>query len=215
MVEDGDVVEIDYVGRILSTGEVFDLTSEEIAEEEGHDVSDMDLGPMKILIGAGHVIPGLEDAIQDMDEGDKKAVEVTAEDAFGERSSDEVKTISRREFKKYDVTPRRGLVVEIDGRRGKILSASSGRVRVDFNHPLAGKDLTYDVEVRRVLDKPEERVHAVLAFYGLDEMDGVDHSFDDGELTLELPDEIDSPQLRERLTEELELVKGVESVHID
>lgn len=215
MVEDGDVVEIDYVGRILSTGEVFDLTSEETAKEEGHDVEDMDLGPMNVLIGAGHVIPGLEAALKKMDEGDEDEVEVSSEEAFGERDSDDIETISRREFKKYDVTPQRGLVVEIDGRRGKILSTSSGRVRVDFNHPLAGKDLTYDVEILNVLDDPEERVDAVLAFYGLDDVDGLETEFDDGELTVTVPDELQNPQLREQLQEELNLVKGVDSVRLE
>lgn len=215
MVEDGDVIEIDYIGRILSTGDIFDLTSEETAKEEGHDVDNMELGPMKVLIGAGHVIPGLEEALKDMEAGDEKEVEVQSEDAFGERDSNEIKTISRREFQNYDVTPQRGLVVEIDGRRGKILSTSSGRVRVDFNHPLAGKDLTYDVEVLRVLDDPEERIHAVLEFYGLDDIDGFEQSFDDGELTISLPDQLQNPQLQDTLREELELVKGVDTVRLE
>ncbi len=216
MVEDGDVVEIHYVGRISTTGEIFDLTSEEIAEEEGHDVDGMDLGPMNVLIGAGHVLPGLEEALRDMDEGDRKEISIASEDAFGERSSDHVQTISRNEFKDHDVTPRRGLVVEIDGRRGKIISTSSGRVRVDFNHPLAGKDLDYELEILDVLDDPEERVDAVMAFYGMDETEEVSYEFDadTGALNITVPDDARTPELEEQLTDELELVKGVDTVTI-
>jgi FKBP-type peptidyl-prolyl cis-trans isomerase SlyD len=215
MVEDGDVITIDYIGRELSTGEIFDLTSEDVAAEEGHDVENMDLGPMDVLIGAGHVIPGLEDALKEMENGDERDIEIASDDAFGERSSDNVETIAKREFDTYDVQPRRGLVVEIDGRRGKILSTSSGRVRVDFNHPLAGKDLKYEIEILDVLDDPAERVNAVLAYYGLDEVDDVETTFDDGELTVALPDDMQNEQLRSTLQDELELVKGVDSVRLE
>ncbi len=213
MVDDGDVVEIDYVGRVQESGEIFDLTSESVAEEEGFETEEMELGPVNVLIGAEHVIPGLEDALKEMDEGDEQTVEVPAEEAFGERSSDAIETFSRGEFEDYDVEPRRGLVVEIDGRRGKIVSASAGRVRVDFNHPLAGDDLEYDVEVLSVVDDIEDRVDAVLAYYGLDELD-VDAEMDGDELTLALDEELDNPELAELLEEELGRVKGVETVEI-
>ncbi|MDY6768995.1 MAG: FKBP-type peptidyl-prolyl cis-trans isomerase, partial [Candidatus Nanohaloarchaea archaeon] len=78
MVEDGDVVEIDYVGRVTESGEIFDLTSEAVAEEEDLETEEMELGPVKVLIGAGHVIPGLEDALKEMDAGDERTVEVDA-----------------------------------------------------------------------------------------------------------------------------------------
>ncbi len=216
MVEDGDVVRIDYIGRTLPMGEIFDLTREEIAEAEGHNIDDMDLGPMNVLVGAGHVIPGLEDALRDMAEGDTKEVEIAAEDAFGERSSDDVKTIPESDFDEHEVQPRRGLVIEVDGRRGKILSTSSGRVRVDFNHPLAGKDLKYEIDLLEVLDNPEDRVEAVMAFYGLDENDEVTYEFDadEGELEITFPDGFDNQELTDQLNDELALIKGVERVTI-
>lgn len=214
MVEEGDVVEIDYVGRVAESGEIFDLTSEETAAEEGYDSEDLELGPVKALIGANHVIPGLESALTGMEEGDEETVAVDAADAFGERSGDAVETFSRSEFEEYDVEPRRGLVVEIDGRRGKIVSASSGRVRVDFNHPLAGQDLEYDVELLRVLETPEERVDAVLEYYGLDERD-IETTLDDGHLHVAFPEELDNPALKEQMEEELSLVNGVETVEIE
>lgn len=210
MVEDGDVVELGYVGRIRDSGEIFDLTSEETAAEEGYDTDEMELGPITVLIGAEHVIPGLEDALRRMDEGDEETVSVDAEQAFGQRDGDAIETFPRREFEEYDVEPRRGLVIEVDGRRGKIVSTSSGRVRVDFNHPLAGKDLEYDVEVMRVLDSVDERVDAVLDYYGLAD---VDVEVDGGAVTVELPDGT-TPGLAERLEEELGMVKGVETVEI-
>lgn len=211
MIEDGDVVEISYVGRVKDSGEIFDLTSREVAEEEGYDTDEVELGPIKVLVGARHVIPGLDDALAEMDAGEERTVEVAAARAFGERDSDAIETFPKREFDEYDVEPRRGLVVEIDGRRGKIVSATSGRVRVDFNHPLAGKDLEYDVEVREVLEDVAARVEAVLDYYG---MDDIEVDVDGGDVTVEVPDEMRTGEIEDRLREELERVKGVESVEI-
>ncbi|MFB6077189.1 MAG: peptidylprolyl isomerase [Candidatus Nanohaloarchaea archaeon] len=195
MFDDGDVVRIEYVGRVQDTGEVFDLTSEEIAEEEGYDTEQFDLGPVTVLLGADHVIEGLEDAVREMDAGDAETVTVPAEKAFGDRDSDAIETFSTQAFEEYDVTPRRGLVVEIDGRRGKILSTTSDRVKVDFNHPLA------------------EATAAVLEYYGLDEMD-VEVSVDGGTVTVDLPDEIDNADLADQLRDEVGRVNGVDAVEI-
>ncbi|MDY6778031.1 MAG: peptidylprolyl isomerase, partial [Candidatus Nanohaloarchaea archaeon] len=153
-MDDHDVIRINYVGRVKKTGEIFDLTDEAVAEDEEIDTSNMDLGPVPVLLGEGYVLEGLDERIKDMEPGDERTVEVPAEDAFGNRTSDNIKTLSKREFDEYDVTPRRGMPVEIDGRRGKILTVSNGRVKVDFNHPLAGKDLEYDVEVLERLEDP-------------------------------------------------------------
>lgn len=214
MVEDGDVVKIDYIGRIQNTGEIFDLTSEEAAEEEGYDTEGMELGPVEALIGADHLISGLENAVREMEEGESMEVSVAAADAFGDRDSDQVRTIPEREFEEYDVRPRRGMVVEVDGQRGKIISKTSGRVKVDFNHPLAGKDLAYEIDLLEVLDNAEDRVDAVLAFYGLDEA-GAEASVEDETVTVELPDDAaDNDDLREQLEHDLELVKGVDAVEI-
>lgn len=207
-VEHGDVVEVDYVGRITKTGEIFDLTSEELAGEEVEDAAD--LTPARLLIGEHYVLPALEHHIEEMDIGDEDEVEVTAEDAFGERDSDNIKTIPRKEFEKYDVDPRRGMPVEVDGQRGKILTASSGRVKVDFNHPLAGKDLTYTVKLLRQIEDPVEQITAVLEYHGAED---ADVEVEDGEATVtldqELPDEV-----IEHLEDELEKINGITSASI-
>jgi len=207
-VEHGDVVEVDYVGRITKTGEIFDLTSEELAGEEVEDAAD--LTPAQLLIGEHYVLPSLEHHVEEMDVGDEDTVEISAEDAFGERDSDNIRTISRKEFEKYDVDPRRGMPVEVDGQRGKILTASSGRVKVDFNHPLAGKDLTYTVTLLREIEDPAEQVMAVLDYHSAEDAE-VD--VEDGEATAtigqDLPDEV-----IEHLEDELEKINGITSASI-
>lgn len=201
-------MEVDYVGRISKTGEIFDLTSEDLAGEEVEDAAD--LTPARLLIGEHYVLPTLEHHIEEMDIDDEDEVEIAAEDAFGKRDSDNIKTIPRREFEKYDVDPRRGMPVEVDGQRGKVLTASSGRVKVDFNHPLAGKDLTYTVKLLRQIEDPVEQVTAVLEYHGAED---ADVEVEDGEATVtldqELPDEV-----TEHLEDELEKINGITSASI-
>ncbi len=209
-VEDGDVIEINYVGRIKSSGEVFDLTDKETAEEENVDTENMELGPVKILLGEGYLLKGLEKRMKDMEVGEKETIEVPKKDAFGSRKSSNIKTISEREFKNYDVTPRRGMPVEVDGKRGKILTVSNGRVKVDFNHPLAGRDLEYDVEITRKIEDMEEKVEAVMDFY-------IDHEYeievDEGSIKVELEEEIPE-ELCDKLEEEVEKLNDVEKAEI-
>lgn len=209
MPEDGDVVEIDYTGR-TADGRIFDTTRETVAEQEGMDTGQHEFGSARILIGSHHVIPGLEDALRDMEPGDEDEVTVEPDRAFGERDADLIETISEREFDEHDVTPHRGLIIEVDGRQGKVVSASSGRVRVDFNHPMAGKKVRYDVELHRVVDDVEECVDAVLSFHGIDDA-SVDVQA--GDVTVDLPE--DAPDgVKEVLQEELGQINGTETVTV-
>lgn len=210
-MEDGEVFEIEYVGRVKRTGEVFDLTDKETAEEEGMDTEKMDLEPAKILVGEGFIMDGLEERIKDMAPGETKEVEVPKEDAFGSRKSKNIKTIAEREFKKYDVTPRRGMPVEVDGRRGKILTVSSGRVKIDFNHPLSGKDLEYEVEVLRKIEDVEEQVKSVIDFH-LDAEYGLEIDEENVKVKMEkdLPEEA-----VKHLEEAVEKLNSVENCEIE
>jgi len=68
-------------------------------------------------------------------------------------------------FKKEKMQPFPGLVVEINGRQGKIQSVNGGRVRIDFNHPLAGKDLEYELKIVREITEPKEQAEALYKKY--------------------------------------------------
>ncbi len=107
--------------------------------------------PYLVLVGAGELVPGLEEALEKMKEGEEKEIEIPPEKAFGKRDPEKIVIIPEREFKKRGLTPYPGLVIEADGMKGKVLSVSGGRVQVDFNHPLAGKTLVYKVKVVREL----------------------------------------------------------------
>ncbi|MEM5870953.1 MAG: peptidylprolyl isomerase [Candidatus Aenigmatarchaeota archaeon] len=161
----GDVVYIDYVGRIKDTNEIFDLTIEEIAKKEGIYNPNYTYKPIPIVVGFGFVIKGLDEEIEKMNEGEEKIVEIPPEKAFGKRDENLVKTFNLSDFKKQDVELKVGEFVNINGILGKVLSISGGRVVIDFNHPLAGKTLVYNIKIVKKVENELDKVRAVLEFF--------------------------------------------------
>ncbi|MEM0476102.1 MAG: peptidylprolyl isomerase [Candidatus Aenigmatarchaeota archaeon] len=161
----GDVVYIDYVGRIKDTNEIFDLTIEEIAKKEGIYNPNYTYKPIPIVVGFGFVIKGLDEEIEKMNEGEEKIVEIPPEKAFGKRDENLVKTFNLSDFKKQDVELKVGEFVNINGILGKVLSISGGRVVIDFNHPLAGKTLVYNIKIVKKAENELDKVRAVLEFF--------------------------------------------------
>ncbi|MFZ8830502.1 MAG: FKBP-type peptidyl-prolyl cis-trans isomerase [Candidatus Aenigmatarchaeota archaeon] len=169
-MQKGDFVYISYVGRIKESGEIFDTTSEEIARKEGVYNPEIKYGDIPIIIGAGFVIPGLEEELEKMNVGEKKVVEIEPKKAFGERRDDLIRLIPEIEFKKQNIDVKVGDFVNVNGITGRVLSVNAGRVRVDFNHPLAGKALVYEVEIKKQVTETKEKIYAILKYFSnLDE----------------------------------------------
>ena len=169
-MQKGDFVYISYVGRIKESGEIFDVTSEEIARKEGVYNPEVKYGDVPVIVGAGFVIPGLDEALERMNVGEKRIVEIEPKKAFGERREDLIKLIPESEFKKQNVDVKVGDFVSVNGIAGRILSINAGRVRVDFNHPLAGKALIYEVEIKKQVTDTKEKIYAILKYFSnLDE----------------------------------------------
>jgi len=118
-----------------------------------------------VVLGAGYILKGVDEELLKMNVGDKKTVEIAPENGFGERNQKMIKLIPMSEFKKHGQKPVPGMVLNTDGVRGRVLSVTGGRVKVDFNHPLAGKVLVFDLEVKTKIEVPEEKIKAILEFY--------------------------------------------------
>lgn len=170
----GDFVEVDYIGKIKETGEIFDLTKEDVAKKEGVHKPKTSYKPVVLIVGADFIIRGLDEALRDMKVGEKKNVAIPPAKAFGERKDELIKTIPSSKFKEQNLDPFPGSVVNIGNMRGRIMSVDGGRVRVDFNHPLAGKTLEYDIEIKSTVKEKPEKVKAVVNYFtGIEEVDVV------------------------------------------
>ncbi len=167
-VQKGDVIKLHYTGRVKETGEVFDTTFEEVAKEAGIYSEKGVYGPVPIAVGAGHVLKGLDERLEGLEVGKKYTLEIPPEKGFGRRDPKLIKTFTLGQFRRQASTPLPGMPVEIEtesGRKlkGKVMTVSGGRVRVDFNHPpYAGKHLIYEVEVIEKIEDPIERVKALI-----------------------------------------------------
>lgn len=138
-VEKGDTVAIRYTGR-LDSGEVFDSNLE------------MD-APLEFRVGAGQVIPGFEDAVLGLAEGESRTFRIPPEQAYGPRDERLVTKIAREMFEEdvevgqhLDLEDQAGNVYHAD-----VVSFDDESVTVDLNHHLAGQALTFDVTVETIL----------------------------------------------------------------
>jgi FKBP-type peptidyl-prolyl cis-trans isomerase SlyD len=164
-MKEGDFVLVDFVGRIKETGEIFDLTVEEVARENGIYEPNFVYKPVPVIVGSHMIIKGVEEALMSMNVGEKKTITVKPEDGFGNRSEKLVKLIPISEFKRQDIEPYPGMPVTVNNLQGRVLAISGGRVKVDFNHVLAGKELEYELEIKKLLEKVEEKVQAVYGIF--------------------------------------------------
>jgi len=132
----GDQVKVHYTGR-LDDGSVFDSS-------EGRD-------PLPFQLGQGQVVPGFEKAVMGMELGEKKTVTFPSEEAYGPRLEQLTFTVPRENLPEgYDPTEGEMLRMETrDGRQMDVVvtGANEETVTLDGNHPLAGKDLTFDIEL--------------------------------------------------------------------
>lgn len=135
-IKSGDKVKVHYHGK-LTTGETFDTS-------EGRD-------PLEFTVGAGQVIKGFDDALVNMSVGEKKTVQIPVGEAYGDRRDDMVVQYPRNEFPD-DMQPEVGMQLNMSDNMGNnfpvvITEVQDEVVVLDANHPLAGQDLIFDLEV--------------------------------------------------------------------
>ena len=189
-----DFVRINFEGKIKETGKVFD---------SGKSVG--------IVVGGGYVLPGLDESLLQMNVGEKKNMDVEPKKAFGERDQSLVHTVPEAEFKKHGTTPTPGMTIEADNRRGRVMSVSSGRVKIDFNHPLAGKVLNYNVEIIEKIEKPEEKIKAIVTYFTKFEGTKIEVTLNGKEVELIVPPLI-HPAYKKRISDEIMKFMDVEKV---
>ncbi len=158
----GDFLLVDYTLWIDDTGEIYKTTVEQDAKKYGVYDESQRYGPTLLILGAGWLHRNIEKLFVGMKPGETKEGVLKPSEAFGERDPKNIKTILARRLEKRGVTVRVGEKIIIDGREGRIDSVSGGRVRVDFNHPLASRRIKYKVILHRILRNNEEKAEAVL-----------------------------------------------------
>jgi FKBP-type peptidyl-prolyl cis-trans isomerase SlyD len=185
----GNIIRLDYNCFYAASGELFDSTDEAMAKEKGFWHEGHTYAPRVFIIGSGSTdFPtGLELDLLHAKVGERRELTLEAKDAYGAHNPLLVETLSARELLRLGIEPEVGATVERRNRTGFISGIFGGRVRVDYNHKLAGKALKYEYTVKSVAEKPEEKVRAVLDLhYGRSEEFNVEVSGKSA--TIKVPD---------------------------
>lgn len=159
-----DFIEIDFTGKFKDSGVVFDSSlPSELKKLSSQAVAK----PFTFALGQDMFLKGINDFLigKEVDKFPKSfTIELKPEDAFGLRDSREVKMIPMKVFKEHDIQPIPGASLNFDGRVARILSVSGGRVLVDFNGPLAGKEVVYEIKILRKVEDINQKVKALNEF---------------------------------------------------
>ena len=161
-LQNGDFILIDYVGKVKETGEVFDTTIEEIAKKERLYKEGEIYEPKLVVLGEGWILKALEEEILKLDVGKKSTIEIPPEKAFGPRDPSKVKLVPLRRLVAKGITPQVGMRIEYEGKMATVRTVGAGRVQLDFNPPLAGKTLLYEVTIQKKLETKTEKINALI-----------------------------------------------------
>jgi FKBP-type peptidyl-prolyl cis-trans isomerase 2 len=136
-VKEKDTVKVHYTGKIAASGQVFD--------------SSLEREPIEFTLGEGTIIPGFETGVLNMKEAEKKTIEIPKEEAYGEVKKDLFQQVGKDQLPE-DMKPEVGMGLvsqNPDGteRQLRVAEVNEDHIVVDANHPLAGHDLTFELEL--------------------------------------------------------------------
>jgi len=164
-IKNGDFIEIEFAGKVKISGQVFDTNISKVAKEANVFNEKSDYSPIIICVGEGDVLKGLDEALIGKEEGKEFSVDIPADKGFGKKNPKLVKMMALDKFHKENIRPMPGLQLDFGNMVGTIVTVNGGRVMVDFNHPLANRELTYDVKILRLVKEDKEKLKGFLEFY--------------------------------------------------
>ena len=137
-VKSGDKIKVHYKGTLTEGGETFDSS-------EGRD-------PLEFTVGSGQVIPGFDNGVMDMEVGEKKTINIPVDQAYGPKNDQNIIEVDRAQMPPDMPAPELGMMLQMMTPDGhpipvSIVAFTADKVKLDANHQLAGKDLTFDLEL--------------------------------------------------------------------
>lgn len=186
----GDFLLLNYTLKVKESGETVDTTFDNVAKDANIHREDAFYGPKFVILGEGWLPKGLEDSLVGLDAGKSTTVELSPEKGYGPRDPAKMRLVSLRRFREKGIDPVPGVQIEFEGRAAVVRAVGAGRVQVDYNHPLAGRTLVYDVSIEKVLEDEDEKVLSIIS-RRIPEVPGGKFSLkrDGKDLAIEVPEE--------------------------
>lgn len=145
-VKKGDVVSIDYAGK-LEDGQVIATTIKTVAEEAGIYSPDTQYRPYTFTVGSGETIKGIDEEIIGMEKGEQKEIIIPPDKGFGYPDQALIREFPMETFKESNIEPEKGMMVRTPQGVGEIINVLPNSVILNFNHPLAGKTLIFNITI--------------------------------------------------------------------
>jgi len=209
-VENHDFVEVEYTGKLVD-GTIFDTNVEKVAKDNGIYNEKSSYKPTLVCVGEKQLLPGLDAELPGKEIGKDYSVELNPENGFGKRNVKKIQLVPMATFKEHKLNPYPGMQVDFDGKMGQVMRITGGRVMVNFNHPLAGKDLVYDFNIVRKVTDPKVQLESYMKFVTQLPEQMVNISVEDDKATIELPFELPE-QFHDELTKKLTEVTKLKEV---
>lgn len=162
-VKEGDFLLVNYTLKVKESGETVDTTVDSIAKEARIHREDNVYEPRFVVLGEEFLPKGLEDSLVGVEPGTKKTIELPPEKGYGARDPGKMRLVPLRRFHEKDINPTPGAQVELDGRTAVVRAVGAGRVQVDYNHPLAGRTLVYDISIEKVMEDRDDKILSLVA----------------------------------------------------
>ncbi len=149
-VESGDTVKVNYTGK-FENGEIFDSSIEESVKDSENYNPQRSYEPLAVQIGAKQVIEGFENALLGMKKSEEKEVTIPPEEGYGNCDPNLVQNVPMESLKSAGVTPEMGQLLNTGKGICKVTKINTNDVEVDFNSPMAGKTLVFEIRVEDII----------------------------------------------------------------
>lgn len=157
-IKDGDFVEIEF--DIYANGKLVQTTDEKKAKE--NKVNTQSFGPQTIILGKNFILEAVDKDILDKKSTEKQTLELTKEKAYGPRRKDLIRVLPKSAFDEHEQRPVVGMTYDFNGNYGIVKSIVGGRIMVDFNNPLAGKEIKIEYTLINKVEDIAKKVSEVL-----------------------------------------------------
>jgi len=155
-IKKNDFLLLDWEIKMKTSGNILDKTFND------KPIKGEITEPRLVVVGARDLLPYLDEYMIQHKIPQELVLTVPSLDGYGERDPSKIVTVPTRRITSRGFSARLGSIIDMDGRRGKIITSGAGRVRVDFNHPAAGQELEVKLLLRKKVNDPKERIQLLL-----------------------------------------------------
>ena len=164
-VKKGDFLKISFTLKVKGTDQVIETTSENVAKKSGIFDEKNNYGLRLMIVGNEEMyLQKLNEAVIGKEIGTKFKVSIPPEDTFGYRDPSKIKLLGRKELVAKNIIPEVGKQITWGNQNGVILSTLGGRVRVDFNHPLVGQTIVYDIKINEKISGSKKKLETLIDY---------------------------------------------------